>query len=221
MKRIAVVAPHPDDEVLGCGGSLLKHRGEGAELHWIIVTTMAPGQGYDEQRMAAREAEIETVARRLGFASVTRLGFPTATLGDDCLGELVARLGDALRTSRAQWVYGPHGGDVHSDHRVVFEAVQSCCKRFRNPWVERVLSYEAVSETEQGLVASAAFTPNVFVDVSAQLEEKIAIMECYAGELGEFPFPRSAQGLRALAAYRGMTVGVPAAEAFMLLREVM
>jgi len=220
MRRIAVVAPHPDDEVLGCGGSLLRYKSQGDELHWIIVTAMTSELGYADAKIRAREAEIASVARRFGFASVTCLGFPTTTLSGAVLGEMVACLGKALDACRPEWVLGPYYGDVHSDHRIVFDAIQACCKPFRNSFVKKVLCYETLSETEQGIMQGAAFAPNLFVDITGFVEEKISILRLYESELQEFPFPRSVESVKALATFRGSMSGVSAAEAFMLLREI-
>jgi N-acetylglucosamine malate deacetylase 1 len=113
----------------------------------------------------------------------------------------------------------PHRGDVHSDHRVVFDAAAACTKWFRYPSVRRVLAYETLSETDFALPPQDAFVPNYFVDISGHLEAKIAALRIYESELGQPPFPRSVEAVRALATVRGAASGFHAAEAFQLLRE--
>lgn len=216
-KVVLAVAPHPDDETLGCGGTLLRHRAAGDRVHWLIMTAMTAEGGYTAQQRARRDAEIAQVARLYGLAGVTRLDYPTATLEGVPRADLVRRLSAAFAELRPNVVYGPHRGDAHGDHRVTAEAVAACAKWFRNGSVERVLAYEALSETDQG--HDVPFTPDVFVDVSRTLARKLRILRAFAGELGEFPFPRSERAVRAQAAWRGATAGVRAAEAFMLLKE--
>ena len=116
-------------------------------------------------------------------------------------------------------IFVPHPADVHSDHRVVFDAVSACTKWFRYPSVKRVLAYETLSETDFGLGTNQPFRPNVFVDVEHFFIKKLQAMDIYASEVGEFPFPRSHEAIRALATLRGAASGFKAAEAFELLRE--
>jgi LmbE family N-acetylglucosaminyl deacetylase len=117
-------------------------------------------------------------------------------------------------------VFVPHPSDVHTDHRIVFDAVASCTKWFRYPSVKRVLAYETLSETDFGLGTNQAFRPNVFVNIEPYLAEKLQAMDIYVSELGVFPFPRSHEAIRALATLRGAASGFRAAEAFELLREI-
>ena len=217
-RSILVVAPHPDDETLGCGGTLLRHGAEGDELHWVVVTAMA--EAYAAERRARRAAELQTVARHYGFTSTAELGFTTAALDTVPRGELVEKMSGAFRAARPDVVYLPHPGDVHSDHRIAFEAAIACTKWFREPAPRRVLVYETLSETDAALDATTQpFHPNVFVDITAHLERKLQILQLYEGETGEFPFPRSIEAGRALARLRGAAAGYEAAEAFQLLRE--
>jgi LmbE family N-acetylglucosaminyl deacetylase len=220
MTDVLVVAPHPDDETLGCGATLLRHRAEGDAIHWVIVTEMRAELGHTPEQMARRQAEIKAVADRYQFASLCALALPTMMLDTLPMREVVSRMGEVFQRLRPSTVYLPFPGDAHTDHRVAFDAAMACCKWFRAPFVRRVLSYETLSESDANLdPESIGFRPNVFVDAAAFIEEKIAVLELYRGETGEFPFPRSARAVRALADLRGATCGFKAAEAFMLLRE--
>lgn len=222
MSTIAlVVSPHPDDETLGCGGSLLRHRAEGDSVHWLIVTAMTSEGAYTEGQIRQRAEEIAAVAGRYGFASVHQLGLPTARLELLPMAELVEKIGGVFAQVKPEAVYLPHAGDVHSDHRIVSHATVACTKWFRSPAIRRVLAYETLSETDFGLHPSApGFRPNVYIDIGEYLDEKVEIARTYAGETGAFPFPRSEQAIRALATLRGVAAGCQAAEAFMLLKEV-
>ncbi|ALP52654.1 GlcNAc-PI de-N-acetylase [Candidatus Tenderia electrophaga] len=216
--KVLVVAPHPDDETLGCGGTLLRLAEQGAELGWLIVTGM--GDDYSYSQRQERTDTIARVTKAYGFASVIELNLPTAQLDILPMGELVSAIGKTFTEFRPEWLLLPHHGDAHSDHRRVFEACAACSKWFRYPFIQRVMSYETLSETDAALPrAGDLFQPNVFFDIDAQLARKLEIMAMYAGECGEFPFPRSADALTAQARLRGAQCGYPAAEAFMLLRE--
>ncbi|MBS0418961.1 MAG: PIG-L family deacetylase [Proteobacteria bacterium] len=217
--RTMVIAPHPDDELLGCGGTLLRRKAEGTELAWLIVTGISEAAGYSAEAVAARDAEIAQVAARVGFDQVFNLRLATARLDELPRADLVRRFSSAFEAFAPTEVLVPHPSDVHTDHRLVFETAAACTKWFRYPSVTRVLAYETLSETEFGLDADSYFRPNFYVDISRYLEAKLEALTIYRSELGQFPFPRSAEAVRALASLRGATAGFRAAEAFQLLRE--
>jgi LmbE family N-acetylglucosaminyl deacetylase len=218
--KVLVIAPHADDETLGVGGTLLRHRAAGDSLHWLIVTDRQSADGSSADAVARREAEVAEVAGDYGFASVHRLGLVPAQLDAQPLAGIVDAIGKVVRQVAPEIVYLPFRGDIHTDHGVVFDAGAACTKWFRYPSVRRVLCYEVTSETEQALnPETARFAPNYYVDISAWLDAKIRICGRYASEVHAFPFPRSDVAMRALAQTRGAACGAQAAEAFMLLRE--
>lgn len=221
MSKILVVAPHPDDETLGCGGTLLRHRVEKDEIHWLVMTEMDVSQGYSSEAIAERTEEIAAVEKAYPFDSVFRIGFPTARLDDIPRAEHIEKIGEVFREIAPSHIYIPFPGDIHTDHRITYEASLACTKWFRYPSVRRVLAYETLSETDLATAPHPPFQPNVFVDIGQYLERKIEIMNIYSEEIGEFPFPRSDDAIRALAAVRGTSCGVKAAEAFLLLKEVL
>jgi LmbE family N-acetylglucosaminyl deacetylase len=135
--------------------------------------------------------------------------------------ELVGAISAVFASFQPNEVFVPHCGDVHSDHQVVFKAVTSSSKWFRNPSINRILAYETPSETDFGLNPNESFSPNVFIDISPYLKQKIDAMRIYESELGQHPFPRSEESIRALATIRGASSGFEFAEAFQLLRERM
>ncbi len=218
MKTI-VIAPHPDDEVLGVGGTLLRRKAEGAKVAWLIVTRITTEAGWSDQKISQRAGEVKRVTAFFGFDSVFELNFPTTQLDQVPMSDLVGAMANAFRTFEPEEVFVPHPSDVHTDHRVVFDAVASCTKWFRYPTIKRVLAYETLSETDFGLWPAQGFRPNVFVDIGPYIDKKLRAMEIYASELGKFPFPRSHEAVRALATLRGAAAGYSAAEAFDLLRE--
>lgn len=220
IKRVIVVAPHPDDEVLGLGGTLLRLKEEGAKIAWLVVTCMTTDSGCGEEKLKARANEIATVKSFFGFDSVYELNLPTAFLDQVPMSDLVGLISTAFKDFMPDEVYVPHRSDVHSDHRIVFDAAISCTKWFRHKTIKRVLAYETISETDFGLGATKSFTPNVFVGIEPYLEGKLQAMEIYTSELSAFPFPRSKEAICALATVRGASSGFMAAEAFELLKEI-
>ena len=218
MKTL-VVAPHPDDEILGCGGTLLRRKAEGAYLGWLLVTGVSEQTGCSAEVAQQRAAEIDKVVKLVGFDQVYKLALPSAQLDQMLMSDLVGKFSTVFQDFQPEEVLLPCRSDVHSDHRLVFDAGAACTKWFRYPSVKRVLAYETISETEFGLDPDKSFQSNYFVDISEFLERKLEIMAVYKSELGDFPFPRSIEAIRALATLRGSTAGFVAAEAFQLLRE--
>jgi LmbE family N-acetylglucosaminyl deacetylase len=218
MKTI-VIAPHPDDEVLGVGGTLLRRKAEGVKVAWLIVTAISVQSGWSEEKVKQRADEVKRVTELFGFDEVFTLNFPTTQLDIVPMSDLVSGISDVFKSFEPEEVFLPHPSDVHTNHRMVFDATASCTKWFRYPSVKRVLAYETLSETDFGLGADQGFRPNVFVDIEPFLDDKLRAMDIYASELVVFPFPRSHEAIRALAALRGAASGFKAAEAFELLRE--
>lgn len=219
--KVLAIAPHPDDETLGCGGTLLRHRAQGDELHWIVVT-QAHAPQWPEKLIAAKAKEVERVAEAYGMATVRRLGLPTTRLDVTPQAELIGKLREGIEAVRPDTVYTVHAGDVHTDHHAAFSATLSVLKTFnmRTHGVRRVLSCETLSSTEAAPQdPMRAFVPNIYRDISPYLERKLEIMAMYGSEAQAEPMPRSPSAIRALARYRGASMGVEYAEAFMLVRE--
>ena len=221
MKKILAVAVHPDDETLGCGGALLKHKKNGDDIYWLIITSMYLEDGWTAERIESRRNEINRVSEMYGFAAVHCLDFPSTRLDTIVMKDLIAEISKIIQKVEPDLIYIPNRSDIHTDHQIVFKAIMSCTKIFRCPFIKKILMCECLSETEFSPAMPAdAFIPNVFVDIEGFLEEKIKIMTMYRDEMGSFPFPRSEENIRALAMYRGATAGVEIAEAFVLLKEV-
>ena len=219
IHRTIVIAPHPDDETLGVGGTLLRRKTEGVNLAWVIVTNISIESGWSEEKVKQRAGEIQRITQFYEFDEVYCLNFETTQLDAIPMSDLVAAISDVFKEFKPEEVYVPHPADVHTDHRVVYDAVSACTKWFRYPSVKRVLAYETLSETDFGLGTDQAFRPNVFVDIEQFLSKKLQAMDIFASEVGEFPFPRSHEAIRALATLRGAASGFQSAEAFELLRE--
>lgn len=225
MRSILVVAAHPDDEVLGCGGTIAKYADYGAIIH---VAFLADGVFSRKSNTEAQPDEL--VARRvaaknardiLGVKSITFGEYPDNRMDTVALLEITKVVEGLIAEHRPDTVFTHHAGDVNIDHRRTHEAVVTACRPQIGHPVKTLLCFEVPSSTEWQLPGSApAFTPNWYVDISTTLERKLTALESYAAELRAWPHPRSRQGIEHLAHWRGATVGVDAAEAFILGRQL-
>lgn len=221
MKKVLFVAPHADDETLGCGGTILKLAAQGYEVHWMLVTGMSAGEEFSQFQVDARDQEIKLVAEKFGFYGVHQLGFAPSSLDAIPKSQLVSAISSSVSQIKPDHVYVTFRNDAHSDHEIVFDAVMASTKIFRHPYLKRILCYETLSETDFSLkFDQSPFRPNSFVNIDNFLKEKLHIMEIYHSEVGKFPFPRSGKAIEALASLRGVQAGCSSAEAFMLLKEV-
>lgn len=221
MKSL-IVAPHPDDELLGCGGTLLKRLAEGKTVGWVLMTAISEDKGWSKQQVRKRDNDIERVREGLGICAehLYRLNFDSAELDQVASSTLIGALSRIFKVFHPEEVFLPHPGDIHSDHRITFEAASACTKWFRYPSVKRILTYETLSETNFGLdQVAVGFRPNLFVDITNQLQKKIELLAIYESEIAEHPFPRSFDAVSAQALLRGAQSGVHAAEAFHILRQ--
>lgn len=208
MKKILVVATHPDDETLGAGGTILKHKAMGDEVHCIFCTDIFESEGFPAQTVAKREREIESVKKAYGFDGFYRLGLKTMKVDEYTKSKLINAFSKIFKLVNPQILYLPFAYDVHSDHRIIFETAFACTKSFRYPSIEKVLMMETLSESEFAPSFNAqSFVPNVFVDISDFFAQKCSIMSLYESEVGKAPFPRSLRNIEALALYRGSTRG--------------
>jgi len=220
MSKVLVIAPHPDDEVLGCGGAIAKHVSGGDEVYLCIVTKAYPPE-WTEQEIQERREEVLRVNKILGIKKTYFLDFPTVKLDTIPQKELGDSISRVINEVTPEVVYIPHKEDVNRDHQLVFKAAMVATRPKPALETRKILCYEVLSETEWAApFVDSAFIPNVFVNISETLGTKLKAMSEYKSELKEFPHPRSLEAISALAKMRGTAVGVEAAEAFMLVREV-
>lgn len=219
--NVLVIAVHPDDETLGCGGTILKHKATGDAVHWLIVTSIKEENGFAASVVEARRQEIKAVSSMYGFDGVYDLDFPTMQLDDIPFDRLIGSISDVVELVEPDIVYLPFKGDVHTDHQIAFKAAYSCTKTFRYPSIKKIVMMETLSETEfTPSTKEDSFIPNMFVDITVFIERKIEIMNFYKNEIGTHPFPRSERNIRALSTFRGATAGCKYAESFMILKEI-
>lgn len=220
--KVLCVAVHADDETLGCGGTLLKHKAQGDEIYWLLLTgpTKNHPSNFTDERIQHRAELVQQVKTAYGFNGLEYLELPTQLLHTLDLREIIKKISEVFKRIQPNIIYIMFANDVHSDHRVAFDAVYSCTKSFRYPFIEKIYMMETLSETEFApSVPAKFFIPNVYVDITDYIDNKMAIMQLYAKEVMAEPFPRSLSSIRAQSRVRGSRAGVMYAEAFMLLYE--
>ena len=218
--KVLVVSVHPDDEALGCGGTLLKHKANSDELVWLIITNAKVEYGYPEHWVNIRAQEVKKVTEAFGFSNVYNLDLKPTGLNSETQPQLIGLISDVFNKVEPEVIYLINRSDAHSDHRYAFDACFACTKAFRYPYIKTVLMYECLSETEFASQLSDNFIPNYFVDISPYLDSKLDIMKIYESEIKPHPFPRSVDNITALATYRGATINVKYAEAFQLVKHM-
>jgi LmbE family N-acetylglucosaminyl deacetylase len=225
--QILIIAAHPDDEVLGCGGTIVKHLQNGDEVHVVILAEGVTSRDKVRER-ESRAGELSQLARAaqgagriLGVQSVELYDFPDNRMDSVDLLDVVKVVETAVDRYKPDTVYTHHAGDVNIDHRIVHQAVVTACRPLPGQWVKTLLFFEVPSSSEWQTPGSApAFAPSYFVDISNCLDKKLQALETYESEMRSWPHPRSLAAVEHLARWRGSMVGVEAAEGFVLGRKL-
>ena len=215
------MAPHRDDEVLGVGGTLARAATEGEATYVVFVTQGGPPT-FDLELVARLADEAKRAHALLGVRETFELGFPAAAIDGVAHQDLNAELTRVVREVRPERLFIPYGGDLHMDHQLIWLS-SLVAARPSTDWTPRaVYAYETLSETNWNApYFSPAFQPTAYIDISPHLDAKVKAMEIYASQIRPFPHERSAEAIRALAAVRGSAIGVEAAEAFVLIRQLL
>ena len=218
--KILVIAPHPDDEVLGCGGIISKYAAAGHDVYVAIITKGAEPL-FSKQDNIIDEKEAKAAHKLLGVKETFWLDFPAAMLESVPRYQLNSQIGKIIKKVNPEEVYIPHRGDMHLDHKMIVDACMVGLRPRGKQVVSRIYAYETLSETEWDIPNVVnAFIPNVYVDITKHIDKKIKAMKLYKTQICEYPDPRSEEAIRALAILRGSTVSTKYAESFMLIREI-
>lgn len=217
---VLVIAAHPDDEVLGCGGTIARLAAEGRDVTIAIL-----GEGIrsrsdqPDSAIAALQMTAQAVAKQLGASELVTFGLPDNRLDTLPLLDLAQICEQLVARFLPTVVFTQHGGDLNVDHRQLFRATLTATRPIQGRPVQQVIAYEVASSTEWAFGQFAPdFRPNLFVDIASTLDLKIAAMQQYESEARPFPHPRSPEALRAQATRWGATAGLVAAEAFQIVR---
>ncbi|WP_431475315.1 MULTISPECIES: PIG-L deacetylase family protein [Marinobacter] len=220
-KTVLVVAAHTDDEALGCGGTIARHVAEGDTVYAVFLAdgvTSRPGATSEE--LEQRNAAAEEAHRILGITKAYMLGFPDNRMDSVPLLDIVQKLEAVIQEIEPRIIYTHHSGDLNIDHRVTHQVVLTACRPVPGSSVKEVYAFEVLSATGWNTPTESPFVPNVFVDVSSQMDVKLAALQKYHMEMREAPHIRSFENVLRLAEFRGGFVGGRLSEAFVLLRKI-
>ncbi len=224
VSRVLVIAAHPDDEVLGCGGTIAKHTLQGDEVYCLIlgegITSRYNQRGEaKEEELKQLKAEAEQAAKLLGIKKVFFRDFPDNRFDTVPLLEIVKAIEEVKEGLKPEIVYTHHQGDLNVDHQLAFRATLTACRPVKGETVKGIYSFEVPSSTEwNSPEAENYFVPNVFVNISETFGKKMEALKAYKSEAQEYPHPRSPETLEAIAKRWGGSVGMGLAEAFRLVR---
>jgi len=224
--KILVVAAHPDDEVLGCGGTLARLSQEGHTVHTLFLadgeSSRTTGKKTASSKlMHERKKAADRAKQILGCSSIEFCNLMDNRLDGIDLLDIVKIVEKYIHRYSPELVFTHHAGDLNIDHRIAHEAVITACRPQPGNSVKELLFFEIPSSTEWCPPNShKIFTPTVFVDISSTISDKLKALQAYENEMRHFPHPRSIEAVEALTRWRGATIGVPAAEAYILGRKI-
>lgn len=221
--NILVVAAHPDDEVLGVGGTIARHVDFGESVTTLIMATGATSRSelVNEDNIKKLKKCALDAAKKLGVDDVRFVGLPDNRMDSIDFLDVVKHVEAVIKEIEPEIIYTHFPNDLNIDHRLTAQAVLTATRPLPESTVKKVYAFETLSSTEWQINSTEIFKPTSYIDISSTLEKKMKALSCYEVEMTPFPHARSMEGVEALAKTRGCHSGVEAAEAFMLLREVM
>lgn len=220
MNSVLIVAAHPDDEALGCGGTIARHAERGDHVNVLFLTDGVGARGSDTDAAKRRHSAAEDSAKELGIRSIQFGGFPDNRMDSCDLLDIVQFIEAHVQSHQPDTVYTHHGGDLNIDHEITFRAVLTACRPQPDHCVQALYTFETPSATDYaGPSRGNSFSPRRFVDVHSVWPRKIAALQHYAEEMRPYPHSRSFEAIEALAVSRGAGVGLQRAEAFDIVRE--
>lgn len=218
-KTILAIAAHSDDEALGCAGTLARHSAQRDNVHIIFMTNgVGARQSVNPDDEVKRNSSAENAAKLLKARSVSYLSFPDNAMDSVSLLSITQELETLISRIQPEVIYTHHHGDLNIDHRLTQQAVLTACRPLPESSIKEIYAFEVLSSTEWQQPGVNAFTPDVFVDISEHIKDKMNVIEQYSDEMRESPHSRSKENVKALALYRGHCSGVQYAEAFKLIR---
>jgi LmbE family N-acetylglucosaminyl deacetylase len=226
FQKCLVIAAHPDDEVLGCGGTITRLARDGKEVHIVILANgLTSRSKFEESKspelLKQHHQRALKAGSLMGASTVQVLGFPDQKLDVMPLLEITQAIEREIELIQPDTIFTQHGGDLNQDHVITYRATLTATRPMAGGCVRRVYAYEVPSSTEWAFQRfTPHFQPSVFFDIADTLEVKIAAMQVYESEVRDFPHPRSPRALQATAHRWGSVVGLDAAEAFELVREI-
>lgn len=220
IKKALIIAPHQDDETLGCGATIFKLKKNKSKVSCVFI---GDPSGYisNKKKLKQKYNEFKKVKMFYKFNNVYEFKLKSSKFHTYGKGLLISKLSKVITTERPDTLFINYSGDVHSDHSYVFECCKPFLKSFRYNYIKNVLMMEIISETDQNFLNSKKnFKPNVFFNVDQFIKKKCKALTIYKSEIGKNPFPRNKENILALAKLRGSQSGSKYAESFMSVKQV-
>jgi LmbE family N-acetylglucosaminyl deacetylase len=221
VKNVLVIAAHSDDEALGCAGTMAKHIAAGDKVHVIFMTNgVSSRSDTSNSDIENRQTAAQKSADILGITSMEHFGFPDNKMDTTPLLDIIKSIENVINKLQPEIIYTHHIGDLNIDHQITHKAALTACRPQPGFCVKEIYAFEVLSSTEWQIPEYLPFTPNVYIDVSNQIEIKRKSLEAYSDEMHNPPHSRSFDNMLNLSSFRGNSIGVNYAEAFILLRYI-
>ena len=218
IEKALVIAPHYDDETFGCGGTIQKLIKEKKQVYFLILSDPS-GYVTDKKELNKRYKEIAKIKSFYKNINFFELNYPASKIYTIDKSKFIIDVSEILSKIKPDTVFLNYYNDIHSDHRIIFDNLRFFMKSFRHTYIKNILMMEIISETDQGSsIITQTFKPNIFINIEKYLDLKIKALKIYKSQIGNPPFPRSIENVKALAILRGAQSGYQYAEAFMLIK---
>ena len=218
-KKILIVAAHPDDEILGCGGTIFKLK-KNNKIKIIFLTNGVSARTKDQQKIFTRKHECEKLFKFLKISKPIFFDFPDNQLDNFPLLKIIKKIEEILKTFKPEVIFTHYENCLNIDHQIAFKATLTACRPLKKISVKKILSFEVLSSTEWMASKKKSFQPNFYINIDNEIKKKIKALKFYKSELKKYPHSRSAEGIEALAKFRGISSGNKYAEAFVLVRNI-
>lgn len=221
MNKILIVVAHPDDEILGAGGTLIKHAENGDEVYCLILGEGAMSRSKaDKLTLEKLHAETRKAGEVVSFKEIFFADFPDNAFDTVSLLSIAKEVEKYLEKIKPEIIYTHHSHDLNIDHRLVFQAVLTASRPCNKNCPAEIYTFETLSSTEWQIKYEESFQPNVYIGIEGSIDKKIMALKKYTSEIRDYPHPRSCEGIKILAQYRGLESGLRYAEAFCLIRRI-
>ncbi len=215
--NILIIAAHPDDEILGCGGTIIKLKKD-FNIKVLFMTDGVSARGKKSKEIIERKESCKKLFKKLGISEPTFFDFPDNQMDSVPLLHIVKKIEHILKKIKPITIFTHYAECLNIDHQITCKSVLTACRPLKNNTVKKILSFEVLSSTEWSKFKNKGFEPNYFIDISKQMKKKISSMKHYRRELRKYPHSRSIKAIEALARFRGVSCGVKYAEGFYLNR---
>ena len=218
-KSILIIASHPDDEVLGCGGAILRHIDKGDKVSLLFMTDGVSSRlKTSRKNIRSRIKALKRSSSILGVQSYHHFNFPDNSMDKHPLLNIVKKIETIIKKIQPSVIYTHHHGDLNIDHKITHNAVMTACRPLPDSTVHEIYGFEVLSSTEWATQHKSVFIPNLYIDITKYMNKKIKALEAYNEELRKPPHSRSIEHVKILAKHRGYSMGVEMAEAFEVYR---